>query len=119
MRRPEALIAALLFIWSPLFSKQNVAPRPPQADASAAPIVSNRRGPMRSPDLTKLTTRASLVLVPVIVTDRSGHHVPGLQKERFHIEENGNDRSVSVFPRPLPPRNRRRTLSGIGIRSPL
>lgn len=97
MRRPEALIAALLFIWSPLFSKQNVAPRPPQADASAAPIVSNRRGPMLSQDLTKLTTRASLVLVPVIVTDRSGHHVPGLQKERFHIEENGNDRSVSVF----------------------
>jgi hypothetical protein len=34
---------------------------------------------------------------PVTVTDKSGKHVSGLQKEAFHIEENGNVCSISVF----------------------
>jgi VWFA-related protein len=45
----------------------------------------------------KLTARADLVLVPVIVTDKSGKHVSGLGKDAFRVEENGIARSVSVF----------------------
>jgi VWFA-related protein len=48
-------------------------------------------------DLVKLTTRSDLVLVPVIVTDKSGNHVPGLTKDSFRIEENGKLRSISIF----------------------
>jgi hypothetical protein len=47
--------------------------------------------------LAKLTARTNLVLVPVIVTDKSGKHVSGLPKEAFRIEEHGSVRSVSVF----------------------
>jgi VWFA-related protein len=47
--------------------------------------------------LTKLTARTDLILVPVIVTDKSGKHVSGLKKDAFRIEENGNVRSVSVL----------------------
>jgi len=49
------------------------------------------------PELAKLSARSDLVLVPVIVTDKSGKHVSGLQKEAFRIEENGNLRGISVF----------------------
>ena len=35
--------------------------------------------------------------MPVIVTDKSGKHVSGLQKEAFRIEENGSVRNLSVF----------------------
>ncbi len=35
--------------------------------------------------------------MPVIVTDKSGKHVPGLQKDAFRIEENGNLRNIAIF----------------------
>jgi len=47
--------------------------------------------------VSKLTARTNLVLVPVIVTDRTGKHVPGLAKDVFRLEENGKTQSVSVF----------------------
>jgi len=82
MFRPARSLAALLAIASPLFAQQ---------DAPA-----NRTSPPPQ-ELVKLTARSDLVLVPVIVTDKSGHHVPGLQKDAFRIEENGKLRDVSVF----------------------
>jgi VWFA-related protein len=54
-------------------------------------------GPAGSQIAAKVTTRADLVLVPVIVTDKSGHHVAGLAKDAFSIEENGKAQSVSIF----------------------
>jgi len=38
-----------------------------------------------------------LVQVPVVVTDKSGNHVHGLNKEDFHLLENGKPVNVSVF----------------------
>ncbi|HWD98879.1 MAG TPA: VWA domain-containing protein, partial [Bryobacteraceae bacterium] len=37
------------------------------------------------------------VLVPVIVTDKKGHHVTGLKASDFHIEENGIEQEISAF----------------------
>jgi VWFA-related protein len=47
--------------------------------------------------LVKLSLRSDLVLVPVVVTDKSGKPVSGLQKDAFRIEENGKARTISIF----------------------
>lgn len=45
----------------------------------------------------KFTSRTELVLVPTVVTDKSGNHIAGLKKEDFTILENGSERQVATF----------------------
>ena len=45
----------------------------------------------------KFSTRSDLVLIPVMVTDKSGKPVSGLSKDAFRIEENGKLRTLSLF----------------------
>ncbi len=98
MLRPEPIFAALLVICSPLFGQQDVRQQPSQSSTKTAPTVpENRSGALPPQELAKLTARTDLILVPVIVNDKSGKHVSGLRKEAFRIEENGSVRSVSVF----------------------
>jgi VWFA-related protein len=82
---------------SALFGQQDVGQQPSQSSPRTASAVPENRAAFPPQELAKLTARADLVLVPVIVNDKSSKHVPGLQKEAFRIEENGNARSVSVF----------------------
>jgi len=49
--------------------------------------------------------RAQLVLIPVIVNDKSGAHVSGLAGDAFRLEENGKARDISLFEEVLPPKN--------------
>jgi VWFA-related protein len=76
MRRRVRLSAAFLALASPLSAQQSSAPP-------------------RSP--VKLSTRSDLVLVPVIVTDKSGKAVSGLAQDAFRLEENGKLRTLSLF----------------------
>jgi len=43
------------------------------------------------------TARTNLVLVPVVVTDKSGAHAAGIAKEDFEILENGKARPIASF----------------------
>jgi VWFA-related protein len=45
----------------------------------------------------KFTSRAELVLVPAVVTDKSGNHITGLKKEDFTVLENGAEQKVATF----------------------
>jgi VWFA-related protein len=45
----------------------------------------------------RFTSRAELVIVPAIVTDRSGAHVSGLAKEDFTVLENGAAQKIATF----------------------
>ena len=45
----------------------------------------------------KFTARAELVLIPTLVTDKSGHHVTGLKKEDFTVLENGAEQKIATF----------------------
>jgi VWFA-related protein len=78
MFHPLRLLIPVIAITFPLCAQQAVAPNDLKAPA-------------------KVTTRSDLVLVPVIVTDKSGHHVGGLPKDAFRIEENGKLQNVSIF----------------------
>jgi VWFA-related protein len=45
----------------------------------------------------KFTSRAELVLVPTLVTDKSGTHLGGLKKEDFTVLENGAEQAIATF----------------------
>jgi VWFA-related protein len=46
---------------------------------------------------TTFSSRSELVLVPVLVSDRSGKHLPGLTKEDFTLKEDGKVRRVKFL----------------------
>jgi VWFA-related protein len=45
----------------------------------------------------KFTARAELVMIPTIVSDKSGKHILGLKKEDFVVLENGSEQKVATF----------------------
>jgi VWFA-related protein len=45
----------------------------------------------------KVTARTQLVLIPAMVTDKSGAHISGLKKEDFAVLENGSERHITTF----------------------
>ena len=45
----------------------------------------------------KFTARTELVLIPTLVTDKSGTHLRGLKKEDFTVLENGAEQKISTF----------------------
>jgi VWFA-related protein len=45
----------------------------------------------------KFTSRTELVLIPALVTDKSGNHISGLKKEDFTVLENGAEQKVASF----------------------
>ncbi|MBV9574952.1 MAG: VWA domain-containing protein [Acidobacteriales bacterium] len=55
----------------------------------------------------KFTARAQLVLIPTLVTDKSGHHISGLKAEDFTVLENGVPQKIATFEeitsKPQPP----------------
>jgi VWFA-related protein len=62
--------------------------------------VSLRAGdkPDKSPEgMPTFNSRTQLVVVPAVVTDRSGNHIAGLKKEDFAVEENGVAQKIASF----------------------
>jgi VWFA-related protein len=45
----------------------------------------------------KFTARSELVLIPTLVTDKSGNHISGLKKEDFRVLENGAEQKIATF----------------------
>lgn len=43
------------------------------------------------------TARTELVLIPTLVTDKSGNHITGLKKEDFRVLENGAEQKIATF----------------------
>src|SRR5882672_10775996 len=47
--------------------------------------------------VARFTSRASLVLVPTIVTDRNGAPVIGLTKDDFYVVNNKQPQKIAIF----------------------
>jgi len=45
----------------------------------------------------KFTARTELVLIPALVTDKSGNHISGLKKEDFTVLESGVEQKIATF----------------------
>ena len=64
------------------------------------------QNPVQAPSGDVVTTfkaSANLVLVPVVVRDKHGKHIPGLGKATFRLEENGKEQEISTFEEVYPP----------------
>ena len=46
---------------------------------------------------TRLTVHTELVLIPTLVTDKSGAHIRGLKQEDFTVEQNGKEQKITTF----------------------
>ncbi len=76
-------------------------PRPkPESAAGAANPAPPQRGSI-------LRTETVAVVVDVIVTDRKGHHVPGLSASDFKLYEDGAPQTIASFTPPASPGKRR------------
>jgi len=53
--------------------------------------------PKENDSEVKFTARAELVLIPALVTDKSGNHITGLKKEDFTVLENGAEQKIATF----------------------
>jgi VWFA-related protein len=75
---------------------QSTAPLGPPPEAAPRPTFTN---PYHADDEAKVEfhSETNLVQVPVVVSDKAGHHVHGLAKEDFHIFENGKEQTISSF----------------------
>jgi len=45
----------------------------------------------------KFSARSELVLIPVLVTDKSGAHIAGLKQEDFTVLENGSEKKIATL----------------------
>jgi VWFA-related protein len=93
----RCLVVALAFC-IPLHGQQQATPEPQvPADQQTAAGPSQNLTTTLPQELVKLTARSDLVLVPVVVTDKSGKAVAGLKKDTFRVEENGKLRNLTLF----------------------
>src|SRR5258706_4720865 len=46
---------------------------------------------------TTFSSSTELVLVPTVVSDKSGVHIPGLQKDEFALRQDGRSHPIAVF----------------------
>jgi len=46
---------------------------------------------------TTFTSSTELVLIPTVVDDRSGAHIPGLKKEDFALKQDGKSQPIAIF----------------------
>jgi VWFA-related protein len=88
-------MAALVFttLLIPASAQHVATPAPPPhsaATASEPPSALDPHTPI-------LHANANLVLVDVVVTDRQGNAVHGLEQRGFHLFENGHEQEISVF----------------------
>ncbi|ABF41181.1 hypothetical protein Acid345_2180 [Candidatus Koribacter versatilis Ellin345] len=61
------------------------------------PLTFAQTAPASDSGIPKFTSRSELVMVPVVVTDKSGQHVKGLKKEDFAVLQNGKSMPIAVF----------------------
>jgi VWFA-related protein len=83
-------------------SKMSTLRRPSLSLAVIAALTCAIPGPAKSKDKErrpgfKFTSRSELVLIPTLVTDRSGTHIRGLKPEDFTVLENGVEQKISTF----------------------
>lgn len=72
---------------------RNNAPAPNTPLDNAGPVIL----PESYDRPLKFTSRSELVLIPVIVTDKSGQHVTGLTRDAFTVLESGQPQRLATF----------------------
>jgi VWFA-related protein len=115
-RRALAAGAALFLLpLAPVWAQPQSNPGAPPAPTPEASKREPTAQPQDQAGTAKFSARSELVLVPVVVVDKSNAAVLHLSKEDFRVFENGQEQTIKVFEeahseetrvtRPLPPKN--------------
>ena len=84
-----------LFLLFRAAAQKTSAPPPPVSipDFSRLDVSENQQKEYQEYEKGLLTfsTKAQYVLVPAVVTDKTGHPISGLRKEDFRLQENGKE----------------------------
>jgi VWFA-related protein len=80
-----------------LFSASVSAQQTANPQATTTPPPPQSPAPPDGSPAATFRSRIDLVLVPVVVRDHKGTHLPGLTKDAFRLQENGKDQTISVF----------------------
>ncbi len=64
--------------------------------ASILVFAKSKERDEKSADIT-FTSHTEMVLVPVVVTEKSGAHITGLKQEDFRVMENGAEQKITAF----------------------
>src|SRR5512147_2715406 len=59
--------------------------------------TSAKKQERKNEPVLQMTSRTELVLVPAVVTDKSGAHIPHLSKDDFSVLLDGNPRRIATF----------------------
>jgi VWFA-related protein len=106
MHRPLSLVLFLAiccpipFAQRPGAGSRPARPIEPGGNPITMPNALGQAGPTaNAEDEAKVEFRSETVLVqvPVVVTDKTGHHIHNLTKEDFQILENGKEQKVSAM----------------------
>ncbi len=91
----------LVFCPAYTWAQRGGAREAPLVPATPTPTLTDTGGPpiLAEADTrpVRFSSRTELVLVPVVVTDKSRAHVSGLRKEDFRMFEDGKEQVISVF----------------------
>jgi VWFA-related protein len=60
-------------------------------------FTSHTAGQITAPNSATFTSSTELVLIPAVVSDKSGAHVAGLKKEEFILKQDGKPQPIAVF----------------------
>src|SRR5436190_20387702 len=78
-----------------LLAAQQPVPAPPASSPAAPQQPSISQQVQDTIDLT-FRTGVDVVQAPVLVFDRDGNYVDGLQPHQFHLFDNGKEQNISV-----------------------
>lgn len=60
-------------------------------------LMSALKGQVAQSNTTTLKSSSELVLIPTVVNDKSGAHIPGIKKEEFVLKQDGKPQPIAVF----------------------
>ena len=81
--------AALTLLMSGLLAAQTPPPAAPQQPVAQQPI--DEEG-----EIATFKSSNTTIVAPVLVTDRSGKIIDGLQPNQFHLFDNGKEQNIAV-----------------------
>ena len=73
--------------------------QPTQTSASEVPLNDDphQTAPPPPPGTYLLQQKVQLVMIPALVTDRAGNHIPGLKASDFVVKDNGKIRRIRTI----------------------
>jgi|HubBroStandDraft_1064217.scaffolds.fasta_scaffold00056_56 VWFA-related protein len=90
-------LSSCVILFAALSASSFIFAKPKNKDNANANDDKDKDNAKQTTSDFKFTARSQLVLIPTLVTDKSGNHITGLKQEDFTVLENGSERKIATF----------------------